>query len=216
MGFGSPNNSSPEEPYSYGYPTEPRYVILPPAPHNRRRHCRVIGYVALALVLFLAACALVYLLWPSNPEIQVVRLKLNHIRVKTKKSGSILPHVFVDISLGLTVKVKNKDHFGIGYKHVKVGIVYRGEKIGSVWSQSGYVPPRRTAYVDATLDINGIEVLNDVFHILADIARRQLPLRTVTEIEGRIRVLSVNVPLKTITFAIELGQIESGPAKRFS
>jgi len=68
--------------------------------------------------------------------------------------------MFLYWSMGLTVKVTNMDYMGLYYDHVKVGISYQDKKIGWVTSEkSTYIPPRGTTYVDATLDVHGIQVL---------------------------------------------------------
>eukprot|EP01018_Ginkgo_biloba_P015951 Gb_29536 [translate_table: standard] len=187
-----------QESYAYGYPTDPYYVVLPPAPYSpyrRRRRC--LGYGALAIIVLLILCAGVYFFWPSDPDIQVVRLRLNHISFKTKgKSGSFLPQLFMNISMGMTVRVWNKDYFEVDYDSIRMGIGYRGRPIGVVKSESGQLRYRSTAYVNATLDLDGIEVLHDVLYLLDDISRGELPLDTVTEFDGRIAVLFITLPLE--------------------
>lgn len=207
MGLGSTSNYPPPPPHHreeytvYGYPTEPCYVILDSAPPPQRRiNGRLLtyaGYGALSIIIILVAA---YFVWPSDPRIEVVRMHLNKVEWKTEKSpGSFLPRIFLDLSMGLTVKVTNRDYLGVYYDHVKVGIAYRGEKIGRVTSEkSAYIPPRGTKYVDATLDVHGIQVLTDVIYLLEDIARGHIPLQTVTDFDGHIRLLSLKVPLQAI------------------
>jgi len=205
MGSGSTSNSPPhhhrEEYAVYGYPAEQCYVILDSAPRPQRRNngrlLTYAGYGALSIAIILVAA---YFVWPSDPRIEVVRMRLNKIEWRTEKSpGSFLPRVFLDLSMGLTVKVTNRDYLGVYYDHVKVGIAYRGEKIGRVTSErSAYIPPRGTAYVDATLDVHGIQVLADVLYLLEDIARGHIPLQTVTDFDGYIRLFSLKVPLQAI------------------
>jgi len=208
MGLGSTSNSPPRLPpqhredYTvYGYPTEPCYVILDSAPPPPRRgDVRLLtyaGYGVLSIVIILVAA---YFVWPSDPRIEVVRMGLNKIEWRPEKfPGSFLPRIFLNLSMELTVKVTNKDYLGVYYDHVNVGIAYRGEKIGRVTSEnSAYIPPRGTAYVDATLDIHGIQVLADVIYLLEDIARGHIPLQTVTDFDGYIRLFSLKVPLQAI------------------
>lgn len=207
MGLGSTSNYPLPPPHNreeyavYGYPTEPCYVILDSAPPPQRRiNGRLLtyaGYGALSIVIILVAA---YFVWPSDPRIEVVRMRLNKIKWRTETApGSFLPRVFLDLSMGLTVKVTNRNYLGVYYDHVNVGISYRGEKIGRVTSErSAYIPPRGTTYVDATLDVHGIQVLADVFYLLEDIARGHIPLQTVTDFDGNIRLFSLKVPLQAI------------------
>lgn len=209
MGLGSTSNSPPpllppqhrEEHTVYGYPTEPYYVILDSAPAPQRRsNGRFLTYAVCGALSIVMIAVAAYFLWPSDPRIEVVRIRLNKIDWRTEKSsGSFLPHLFLDLSMGLTVKVKNRDYLGVYNDYLKVGIAYRGEKIGRVTSvNSAYIPPRGTAYVDATLDIEGFQVLADVIYLLEDIAHGHIPLQTITNFDGYIRLFSLKVPLQAI------------------
>ncbi|GLJ26266.1 hypothetical protein SUGI_0504820 [Cryptomeria japonica] len=201
---GRPSNGAvpAEGAYTYGYPADSSYyVVLPPAPYDpaigRRR--RFLGYGALFIFGTIFICVAIYFFWPSQPQIEVVRLNLQNISFQTAdKSGSIIPHLYMNISMGMTIKVKNRDYFGLDYDYLRVGIGYRGRAIGVVNSQSGSLSSRGTSYVDATLDLNGIEVLNDVFYLLRDLDRGQLPLDTTTVFHGRVRVLFVKFTLKEV------------------
>ncbi|KAH9311536.1 hypothetical protein KI387_026571, partial [Taxus chinensis] len=186
---------------AYGYPADPSYyVVLPPAPYDPARRRRgYLGYGALFILAALLISAALYFFWPSQPSIQIARLNLNNISFQTSpQPGSIIPHLFMNISMGMTLKVKNRDYFGLDYDYLKVGIGYRGRTIGWVHSQGGHLAARHAAYVDATLDLDGIEVLNDVFYLLKDIDRGHLPLDTVTEFDGRLGLLFTKISLQEV------------------
>ncbi|KAH7661763.1 LEA14-like protein [Dioscorea alata] len=189
------------EPY-YGIPapiydpSPPTYILLPVFPRRRRRPCRWCGsllssscLLSLAFVSVLLAGSL-FFLWPSDPEISVSRLRLNRIHIFPQ------PIVRLDISIGLEIKVRNRDFFSLDYDSVVASIGYRGRRLGSVISKGGHLVARGVSYVDAELHLDGIRVLNDVFYLIEDLARGSIPLDTVTEIEGQLHLFSLDVPIQ--------------------
>lgn len=55
---------------------------------------------------------------------------------------------------------------------------------------------RGSSYVNATLDLNGFEVIHDVFYLLEDLAKGVIPFDTVTEVNGALGFFFFNIPLK--------------------
>ncbi|XP_057967894.1 uncharacterized protein LOC131157620 isoform X2 [Malania oleifera] len=191
--------SKPSEPiYSYhpvpphpDDPQPPNYVVLSPAvllpplrPRRSQWQCRLTCTAALLLL-----AAAVYLLWPSDPDVSVERLRLDHLRIHT------WPHIAIDISLALTVKVRNKDFYSIDYESVKVSIGYRGKRLAHVRSGHGHVPALVSSFVDAKLDFDGIEVLSDAIFLLEDLAKGVIPFDTATKVEGQIGFFFFQFPL---------------------
>ncbi|KAL0017392.1 hypothetical protein SO802_004461 [Lithocarpus litseifolius] len=66
----------------------------------------------------------------------------------------------------------NRDLFSIDSLNVSVG--YRGREQGS----------RASSYVNATLDLNRLEVSHDVFYLLEDLAKGLIPFDTNTQVNG--------------------------------
>lgn len=205
MAPASTSRSNPvpfQEPYSYGYPANAYYVVLPPAPHlhSRRRSRRLLAYAAALVVslgLFLGAAF--YFFWPTQPVIQVIRVNFNTINFQTApQPGSVVPRLFMNISMDMALKVNNKDYFSLEYDSLDVGLGYRGRRIGVVESEGGRLPARHTAYVNSTLELDGVEILHDSVYLLEDLVRKELPLYTVAEFNGSVRVLLVKVPLKKV------------------
>eukprot|EP00252_Welwitschia_mirabilis_P025613 TRINITY_DN8087_c0_g1_i1.p1 TRINITY_DN8087_c0_g1~~TRINITY_DN8087_c0_g1_i1.p1 ORF type:complete len:228 (-),score=6.75 TRINITY_DN8087_c0_g1_i1:345-1028(-) len=173
---------------------EPCYVILEAAPRRQRQQSRWrwMACVALWMILGVVAGGCVYVLWPSEPRMELVRMKLEGIRWHTQ----IHPiSILLDVDLGVTAKVTNKNYVGVYYNHVMVNISYRGENIGSVRSESGYIGPRATAYVEADVNLTDID-LADVLYFLEDIAKGSIPFTSLTYFDGYIRILGFSVPLK--------------------
>ncbi|XVF25004.1 hypothetical protein REPUB_Repub13aG0176100 [Reevesia pubescens] len=80
------------------------YIVLPPYQSGgpRRRSCRILCTASLVLL-----AALVYIFWPSDPEVKIVQMHVNRIQVQT------ISIIAVDISLLVTVKVRNSDVYSM-------------------------------------------------------------------------------------------------------
>ncbi|XP_020232775.1 uncharacterized protein LOC109813068, partial [Cajanus cajan] len=153
---------------------------------------RCILYSA-ALFLFLLLAAAAFLLYPSEPEIRLVRIRLNRIGVRTN------PRPILDLSFSVTVKIRNRDFFSLSYDSLAVSVGYRGRQLALVSSGAaagGLIRARSSSYVDATLDVDGFEVIYDAFYLLQDIARGVIPFDTDTRVEGKLGLLFFHVPLK--------------------
>jgi hypothetical protein len=169
--------------------TAQNVVVLPlyhPPPSRRRR----IRQFLTSFTAFLLVSLTVYLLYPSDPTVQLVRLRLNHVRVNS------YPGLTLDLSFSLTVKVRNRDLFSLDYQSMAVSVGYRGRELGFVSSDGGRVKARGSSYVNATLDLNGFEVIHDVFYLLEDLAKGVIPFDTVTEVNGALGFFFFKIPLK--------------------
>ncbi|OMO54118.1 Late embryogenesis abundant protein, LEA-14 [Corchorus capsularis] len=189
--------SKPEEPPSpsqshYYKPLPPQspdqdYVVLPYYHRRLRRpSCRILCIAS--LVLFLAA--LVYTLWPSDPEVKIVRMHINRMQLHT------IPIISLDISLFVTLKVKNSDVYSLDFTTLDVAVGYRGKMLGHVTAEQGHVRALGSSYVEAELELNGIEVLSDVVYMLEDLAKGTIPFDTVTEVVGCLGLSFLKFPLK--------------------
>ncbi|KAJ6706346.1 LATE EMBRYOGENESIS ABUNDANT (LEA) HYDROXYPROLINE-RICH GLYCOPROTEIN FAMILY [Salix purpurea] len=141
-------------------------------------------------VLLLLLSALVYVCWPSDPMVEVVRLRLNKIRIHT------LPIINVDLSLYVTLKVRNLDVYSMDFTSLDVAVKYRGKRLGHVRSDHGHVRALGSSYVDAEIDLRGISVLSDVVSLLEDLGRGTVPFDTVTEVSGKLGLFFFGFPLK--------------------
>ncbi|RZS00719.1 hypothetical protein BHM03_00030477 [Ensete ventricosum] len=189
-----------QEPY---FPESPAYVVLPVYPRRRRHRCgcfRCCGSLLSSSALLSAAFLLVLLLsaafflWPSDPELTVARLRLDDIHITPP------PDAAFDVSLGVDLRVRNPDFFALDYRSIVVTIGYRGRPLGSVTAEGGHIRARGVSYVRARLKLDGIRVLNDAISLIEDLARGSLPLNTVTEVDGRMRLFFIDVPVQ-VNFA---------------
>ncbi|KAF4365441.1 hypothetical protein F8388_012806 [Cannabis sativa] len=171
--------------------TPQNVVVLPyyrPPPRNHTNHLLRQCLCYAAAFLFFSAAA--YFLYPSDPTLQLARVHLNRVRVNSS------PYLTLDLSFSLTVKVYNRDFFSLNYDSLVVSVGYRGRELGFVRSAGGRIRARGSSYVNATLDLNGFEVIHDVFYLLEDLARGVIPFDTDTKIEGNLGLLLFNIPLK--------------------
>ncbi|XP_027925242.1 uncharacterized protein LOC114182551 [Vigna unguiculata] len=193
-----PSNPNPNpNPYAYHYPNPSSYpqnvVVLLPTyrPRLQRRRHRCILYSS-ALFFFLLVAGAAFLLFPSDPEVRLVRIGLNRIGIRTN------PKPILDLSFSLTVKVRNRDFFSLSYDTLAVSVGYRGRPIGlvSVPGDGVRIRARASSYVDATLTVDGFEVLYDAFYLLEDIAKGVIPFDTESRVEGKLGLFFFTVPLK--------------------
>ncbi|XP_059645588.1 uncharacterized protein LOC132287102 [Cornus florida] len=184
----------PPPPSHYYHPLPPNqhhqnYVVLPlylPAVVRRRQwSCRLLCTAALLL-----AAVAVYSLWPSDPDLEMVRFRLERIQFHTE------PTIAIDIALNLTLKVRNRDLYSMDYRSLEMAIGYRGKNLGFVTSDYGHVRAMGSSYVDARLDLDGVEVFSDVILLLEDLARGSVPFDTVTVIRGRLGLFFLDLPLE--------------------
>ncbi|XP_011080841.1 uncharacterized protein LOC105164000 [Sesamum indicum] len=188
--YGQPLLSEPQASYSQ----PPQYVIvLPPylPPYRRRvrrEPCwgRLICCAAVLLILVAAG----YLLWPSDPELSVVRLNLDRLHFDTR------PQISLDLTLDTTIKVRNKDFYSLDYDSLIVGIGYRGRRLGLMTSDGGHIRARGSSYLNSTLQLDAVEMLSDAILLLEDLARGSITFDTVSETSGKLRIFFFHVPLK--------------------
>ncbi|XP_023530779.1 uncharacterized protein LOC111793228 isoform X1 [Cucurbita pepo subsp. pepo] len=158
-----------------------------PPPYPHRRLLRLCAQYSAA---FLLLAALSFLLFPSDPSLQLVRLKLNHAKVR------LLPVLVLDLSISASVRVRNKNFFSLDYNYLGVSVGYRGKRLGFVSSDGGRVSARGSSYVNATVDLNGVEVIHDAFYLLQDLGKGIIPFDSKTEVEGFMGFFFIKFPIK--------------------
>ncbi|KAL4653882.1 hypothetical protein ACB092_01G338100 [Castanea dentata] len=171
-------------------PTAQNVVFLPlyhPPPTRRLLLLRKFLIGATSILLLSLS---IYFLYPYDPTIQLARVRLNRIKVNSS------PGLTLDLSFSLTVMVHNPDLFSLDYDSLDVSVGYRGRELGFVSSQGGRVRSRASSYVNATLDLNGLEVIHDVFYLLEDLAKGVIPFDTDTQVNGVLGFFFFKIPLK--------------------
>ncbi|XP_009417166.2 uncharacterized protein LOC103997612 isoform X1 [Musa acuminata AAA Group] len=185
-----------QDPY---FPDPPAYVLLPVYPRRRRQRCGCFSCCGslisssstlLSAAFFLVLLSSAFFLWPSDPVVTVTRFHLEDIRVTPP------PLAAIGISLRVDLRVRNPDFFSLDHRSIVVSIGYRGRPLGSVTANGGHIKARGVSHVHAKLKIDGIRVWSDAIYLIEDLARRSLPLDTVTEVDGRMRLFFVDLPVQ--------------------
>ncbi|WVZ60179.1 hypothetical protein U9M48_010232 [Paspalum notatum var. saurae] len=177
-------------PYLDPHPADSYDVLLVPVRLRRRLRRGGRCHVPCATVLLLLLALAVFLLWPSDPNISLARLRLAHVSVVAR------PTVAVTISAALKIRIRNPDFFALDYHRLDVSIGYRGAPLGRVTSGGGLVRARAVSYVDANLQLDGIRVVEDAIYLLEDLARGSVPFDTVAEVEGHLHFFFLSIPVK--------------------
>ncbi|XP_072972847.1 uncharacterized protein [Typha angustifolia] len=186
----------PPDPLPYYYAAEPQpttFVLLPV--RLRRSFCSlrsILSSSTLLTAVFFATLlgSAVFFLFPSDPELRVARLSLDRIHIATS------PPVSLTVSIGLEIRVRNPDFFSLDYRSLVVSVGYHGRRLGSMTSDGGHVRARGVSYVEADLKLDGIEVIGDVFYLIEDLARGSIPFDTITEVDGKLHLFFVDVPVQ--------------------
>lgn len=88
--------------------------------------------------------------------------------------------------------------YSMEYRALDVTVWYRGKRLGHVRSDNGTVRARGASYVDAEMDLEGVEVFSDVVFLLEDLAKGTIPFTTVTEVQGHLGFLFFQFPLQVV------------------
>ncbi|CAI0422888.1 unnamed protein product [Linum tenue] len=141
------------------------------------------------LSLLLLASLTAYAFWPSDPTLTIVRLRLTKVKIHT------VPFPIVDITVRVTVEVRNVDVYSVGLSRLDVVVSYRGKRLGEVTAAGEGRPTvvvgaLTTSYLEAEMEVNGIGVLSDGLLLMRDLKRGKVPFGTVAEVGGRLGFLS--------------------------
>ena len=173
---------------------EVRYYFLPPDVihelplYRPRRRVLTLGTILAPIFilfscLFLAGAA--FVLWPSQPEIELEHWKLNGIEF-AEEGRSVIPAIYINISLDVVLQIRNPNLVGVYYDFLKVEILYRGSYLGDAKLKGGHIVARGTVLVPAILNLEAKEVLESAVELLADIARGEVPLTTHIKVVGAV------------------------------
>ncbi|KAK7271901.1 hypothetical protein RJT34_28168 [Clitoria ternatea] len=141
----------------------------------------------LGVMLFLST---VYIFWPSDPMLKIVGLKVKRMKVHP------MPHITVDISMLLTLRVHNVDVYSMNFGAINVVVAYRGKKLGHVTSNKVHVRARGSSYVDADVEFSGISVVPEIIMLLEDVAKGIVPFDTISQVRGQLSLLFFQIPIE--------------------
>lgn len=84
------------------------------------------------------------------------------------------------------------------YESLQVAIGYRGDSLGYMTSAGGHIRARGSSFVNATLDLDGVEMLSDVILLLEDLATGSITFDTESKISGKLGLFLFDLPIKVI------------------
>ncbi|WOK93054.1 hypothetical protein Cni_G01747 [Canna indica] len=171
--------------------------LLPPRPPRRqflllccpclRCHFSLLSTLALAGAVLATA---LFLLWPADPDLSIARLRLHHVHLSTS------PAIYLNVSISLSLKVRNPNFFSLDYRSLEAAIGYRGRRLGSAMSDGGCVGARQVSYVDAELFLDGIRVIHDIVYLIEDYRKGSIPFETIAEVQGKLRLIFIDIPVQ--------------------
>ncbi|KAJ8769498.1 hypothetical protein K2173_004243 [Erythroxylum novogranatense] len=169
-------------------PSQPQNVVVLTSyrPPFNASYRRLLIFTVVVVLLFAA----VFFFYPSDPNVQLARLRLNHVRVNTS------PKLTLDLSFSLTIRVRNRDYFSLEYRTLDVAVGYRGRELGLVRSEGGKIRARASSYVNTTLDLDGLEVIYDALYLIQDLASGVIPIDTHTLVKGSVGLFFFKIPIQ--------------------
>ncbi|XP_059303299.1 uncharacterized protein LOC132055472 [Lycium ferocissimum] len=178
----------PPTPY-HPLPTQPQYIIVLPHYYRNPNHLFLRRYIYIAAALLLIGVA-IFFLYPSDPELSFSRLRLRHFKIHS------FPKIAFDVTLDVTVKIRNRDFYSVNFKSVVISIAYRGKQLGHVISDYGRIKARASSYINATLELTDVCLITDIIPLIEDLARGSITFDTVTQIGGELGLVLFNIPIK--------------------
>lgn len=185
--------------YAIGVPY-PQYVLLPGSSRRARTRRSCAEWTtsnAFALALLLICLITVgYTLLPKEPEVEVERITFGGINLHVDDKTSLIPSVYMDVSMDLRLRITNFNFYGVLYDKLVVEFYYRGDNLGRVESRGGEVPSLSMSMATAKVELLGAPLLNHATEIIADVYSREVPLQTVTEFNGSVEMFIFRPKIK--------------------
>ncbi|VVB00455.1 unnamed protein product [Arabis nemorensis] len=171
--------------------SSPEYKPLPSS-NQDRNDAVLISRRRFIISIFLISFAsiIIYIFWPSDPRIKIVRVKISHVHVHRR----LVPTI--DMTLLVTLQVTNADVYSFDFTALDVAVDYRGKTLGHVSSDGGHVTAFGSSLLEAETELDGVTVFADVIHLIHDLAKGSVEFDTVTETNGKLGVFFFRFPLK--------------------
>ncbi|CAK7343456.1 unnamed protein product [Dovyalis caffra] len=160
-------------------------------PKARRRRCFIVGGVILFLLLLLFITVLILALTvfkPKEPRTELLSATLEGISPRI--SFPVLD-IKLNITLNLTLLVKNPNHASFKHGPGNSYLLYRGDQVGEADLYSGLIPSKGTETLPSRLTIEADEMATHMSTLISDILGGQLVMETRTRIPGRVTFLKI-------------------------
>ncbi|KAL2332385.1 hypothetical protein Fmac_019966 [Flemingia macrophylla] len=139
-----------------------------------------------------------YVMWPSDPEMKIVGLRVRRVKVHP------VPPISLDISMILTLRVHNADVYFMELGAVNVAVAYRGKMLGHVTSRKVHLRPWGSSYVDADVEFAGISVLPELVMLLEDLSKGIVPFQTISQARGHFGLFFFHFPMNKAKLSCEV------------
>ena len=127
-------------------------------------------------------------IWPWYPELKIERMEVKRVKVRP------VPPVGADVSISMSVRVRNRDIYWMEMREVDVGMKYRRKKMGHVELKGWQVKGWSSTHVEAEVVFAELPS-SQVPYLLEDVAKGKVYFRTVVELSGQFGILSFRTPL---------------------
>lgn len=71
-------------------------------------------------------------------------------------------------------------------------------------SEGEKIKARGSSYVNATLDLDGLEVVHDAIYLIKDLARGVIPFDTDTQVNGKLGLFFLSIPIEVLSAGSDL------------
>ncbi|KAH8484652.1 hypothetical protein H0E87_026423 [Populus deltoides] len=156
-----------------------------------RRRCFIVGGVILLLQLLLFIIFLILVLTvfkPKAPQTQLLSATLEGI---SPRISFPVVNIQLNITLNLTLLVKNPNHVSFKHGPGKSYLLYRGDEVGDADLYPGLIPSKGTETLPSRLTIQVDQMAADMSALIIDVLAGQIVLETRTRIPGRATFLKI-------------------------
>ncbi|CAK9224335.1 unnamed protein product [Sphagnum troendelagicum] len=178
---------------SYTVPPSGGYYELQPYPRVRRRGGLWLSltgsfFIFIFIIIMLLSVCAGFLLWPSQPVVELKRWKLDGITIDQRHDGkSIFPVVDFNVTLDVLLEIKNRNFAGVEYDYWRTRILYRDSEVGDVKLKGGSIRARSVVRVPAVINLETRQILENASELWMDYVNRRLPLTTRIQFIGALQ-----------------------------
>ncbi|GJV27756.1 late embryogenesis abundant protein, LEA-14 [Tanacetum coccineum] len=165
---------------------------IPTGDHSSRssKHGRCI---CLSLALTILAIGLIILILAltvfksKKPVTTVNSVVLNDVNATV----NLIPlRVSLNVSLDVTITVRNPNKVGFSYQNSSAALRYKGHDIGNVPIPAGKIGSDDSKQINLTLTIFADRLLTNI-DVYGDVISGNFPVSTYTKIKGKVRILNL-------------------------
>ncbi|GKB08699.1 late embryogenesis abundant protein, LEA-14 [Tanacetum coccineum] len=166
--------------------------LLPTGDHSSRSSKRG-RCICLSLALTILAIGLIILILAltvfksKKPVTTVNSVVLNDVNATV----NLIPlRVSLNVSLDVTITVRNPNKVGFSYQNSSAALLYKGHDIGNVPIPAGKIGSDDSKQMNLTLTIFADRLLTDI-DVYGDVISGNFPVSTYTKIKGKVRILNL-------------------------